>query len=347
MPYIFIFLSILTSPVIHVYESPECPVCKKVKKEYLLPLEDTYTLKFHDLTSPEGARKFYQHMKKLGKKPGLPRALPVLVINRKVLMGEKEIKENILPLLRGSSSPSSPSSPLSPLTLGTVVIAGAIDGINPCAFATIVFLLLYLSFLGKKRGEIIKTGIFFTIGVFLTYLLLGIGLQKILRYLKGFHFIYYLLFIGGGIILLAISAISFYDYFTFRKGKGTYHLGIPEKWRRKLTLLISRISRKKHFSSLAFPLGILVALHESSCTGQVYLPALLIITRTPAPFLYLFLYNLFFILPLIAVFLIFSRVSRIPWLEKKFQENIPQLRLLLGLLFLFLSAFLFYTGIKG
>ena len=40
-------------------------------------------------------------------------------------------------------------------SLWGVLIAGLIDGLNPCAFATIVFLVSYLSFLGKQSKEIL------------------------------------------------------------------------------------------------------------------------------------------------------------------------------------------------
>jgi len=48
-------------------------------------------------------------------------------------------------------------------SLWGVLIAGLIDGLNPCAFATIVFLVSYLSFLGKASKEILTYGIIFTL----------------------------------------------------------------------------------------------------------------------------------------------------------------------------------------
>ena len=45
-------------------------------------------------------------------------------------------------------------------SLSAVLIAGFMDGINPCAFATIIFLVSYLTFAGKKAGKSFSTGPF-------------------------------------------------------------------------------------------------------------------------------------------------------------------------------------------
>jgi hypothetical protein len=60
-------------------------------------------------------------------------------------------------------------------SLWGVLLAGLIDGLNPCAFATIVFLVSYLSFLGKQNKEILTYGIIFTLGVFIAYIIAGVG----------------------------------------------------------------------------------------------------------------------------------------------------------------------------
>ena len=60
----------------------------------------------------------------------------------------------------------------------TVAVAGLIDGLNPCAFATVVFFISYLAFIGRRGKEILVVGLAFTLGVFLTYLGVGFGFLK-------------------------------------------------------------------------------------------------------------------------------------------------------------------------
>jgi hypothetical protein len=65
----------------------------------------------------------------------------------------------------------------------TVAGAGLIDGLNPCAFATIVFFVSYLAFLDRKGREVLAVGGAFALGVFVTYLLVGLGMLRVLEQL--------------------------------------------------------------------------------------------------------------------------------------------------------------------
>ena len=62
----------------------------------------------------------------------------------------------------------------------TVVLAGMVDGLNPCAFATLIFFISYLTISGRKGQEVIFVGIAFTLGVFIAYLVIGLGFTKCL-----------------------------------------------------------------------------------------------------------------------------------------------------------------------
>ncbi|MGC9322902.1 MAG: cytochrome c biogenesis CcdA family protein, partial [Kosmotogaceae bacterium] len=57
-----------------------------------------------------------------------------------------------------------------------VLGAGLIDGINPCAFVVLIFLVSYLYYVGRGRNEILIAGIFFAVGIFAAYLAMGTGL---------------------------------------------------------------------------------------------------------------------------------------------------------------------------
>ena len=94
--------------------------------------------------------------------------------------------------------------------------------------------------------------------------------------------------------------------------------------------------------------GILVALLESVCTGQVYFPVLVFMAREPVlsnrSIWYLLLYNLAFICPLLCVmFLALLGVE-----TKRFvvisRRNTVAAKLLLSLLFLGLGVILILMG---
>ena len=68
----------------------------------------------------------------------------------------------------------------------TVLGAGLIDGLNPCAFATLVFFISYMTFTGRKGRDVLFVGAAFALGVFLTYLLVEMRLLKVVQSLGFF-----------------------------------------------------------------------------------------------------------------------------------------------------------------
>ena len=53
-----------------------------------------------------------------------------------------------------------------PHTTAQFAVAGLIDGVNPCAFATIIFLISMLAFLVQGKREMLTIGFGFTFAVF-------------------------------------------------------------------------------------------------------------------------------------------------------------------------------------
>ena len=191
----------------------------------------------------------------------------------------------------------------------TVVAAGLIDGLNPCAFATIVFFISYLSFSGRKGRETLIVGSTFALGVFLTYLGVGVGLLKSLaalpflpalsRYLYGFT----------ALLCLVLAAGSLYDWQQARRGRPEeMKLKLPLRLRRWVNRVIREGANVEAIAGVAFVTGVAVSLIELACTGQVYLPTILFVLGVPAlrvrAVLYLLLYNALFVAPLVAVFLL-------------------------------------------
>ncbi|MFB6166652.1 MAG: hypothetical protein ABEJ62_00110 [Candidatus Nanohaloarchaea archaeon] len=74
------------------------------------------------------------------------------------------------------------------LALPAVVIGGAIDSVNPCAFGVLIFLMTYLTKVFSDRKRALLGGLLYTGSVFTTYLLSGIGLMSALRGVSPFVF---------------------------------------------------------------------------------------------------------------------------------------------------------------
>jgi cytochrome c biogenesis protein CcdA len=182
------------------------------------------------------------------------------------------------------------------LTLPLVISSAVIDSINPCAFAVLIFLLLSIITLENRRRVLMVGGTYIT-AVFVFYLLSGIGLFTIVQG-TGFSRI---LFIGAAALSIILGFVNIID--VLRKNEG-FILAIPES-RKEV------IDRYIHTATLpgTFILGILVGIFELPCTGGIYLAILSLMSETytfSQGLPYLVLYNVIFILPLIAILVIVS-----------------------------------------
>jgi hypothetical protein len=232
-------------------------------------------------------------------------------------------------------------------SLSAVLIAGFIDGVNPCAFATIIFLVSYLTFLGKKSREILLYGIIFTFGVFIAYLLAGMGLMAGLRQLSGFPMITRGVYLIIAVFAFVLGIISLYDYVLFRRGQmAKWKLQLPMALKKKVHKIIREGTQSKKAGFIGtFALGFIIAITEVICTGQVYLPTIGYIMSIPKlrghAFFNLILYNIMFIIPLVGVFVavFFGVTSEKMALVTK--GHTGTVKLLTAILFIGLGVFLF------
>ncbi len=228
----------------------------------------------------------------------------------------------------------------------SVAIAGLLDGINPCAFVTLVFFISVLANLRKSKKDIVVVGTLFSLAVFVTYLLLGIGALKFIKIISVQSGITKGINICMASFCLLIGVISLIDVIRFRSNKrpGDFSLKIPKGVRRIINRQINTKMRKSHLWFWALFLGVTVSLLESLCTGQVYLPTIAIMVKrgsVEALGLLVF-YNLMFILPLLAVFgLAFAGVSS-KQVTDFFNRNLLLSKILMTSLFFFLGIYLLY-----
>ena len=229
------------------------------------------------------------------------------------------------------------------ISVAAVVGAGLVDGVNPCAFATLVFFVAYLAFIGRKGRDLILTGIAFTLGVFVAYLLLGLGLLSVLEAVDitswGRYF-----YIVVAVICLVLAAVNLIDFLKARRGKiEQMQLKLPLPMRRQINKVIREGSGVQAFVLVSFATGFVVSLIELACTGQVYvviLSALSHPTLRGQAFGYLIIYNLAFVVPLIIVFLLaFFGVSSGD-LARVVERHTATVKLLTALLFLGLGVWL-------
>lgn len=347
------------------FYDPGCDVCERaehdlgyLERDYPQLIVQRYDVRDHALLN--------QH---LCLQAGVPEdrhlTAPALFVGDRALVGGevryRAIEDLIAPyLISGAAEPwagweesqaaaeEAIVTRFSSFGLLTVAGAGLLDGVNPCAFATMIFLVSYLS-LRKRRGkELLATGAAFTLGVFVTYLGVGFGFLRFLAALPFLQVIGKWVYGVTAVICLTLAWGSIMDYRKARQGRlQDMTLKLPERLRELSKRLIREGTGARRFVLSALLLGVAVSLVELACTGQVYLPTMIYVLGVPVlrarATLALLIYNLMFIAPLVAVFVMvyYGTTSEqlIAWLGK----HAPAVKIGMAVLFVALAGWLIYS----
>jgi thiol-disulfide isomerase/thioredoxin len=197
-----------------------------------------------------------------------------------------------------------------------ILLAGLMEGMNPCALATLVFFISYLTMVGRKRKEVFWGGLAFSGTGFITHLLIGIGILSFIQHLSFLPLFSQIVYFITFLFALLLGIFSLYDYIQLKKGRPSrMKLQVPNFLKKKIHQMIrvrsdvleaNEESASIRFLLSAVVIGFLVTLFQSTCTSQVYLPTILFVTNIPSlrgsAVLYLILYNFIYILPLLVIF---------------------------------------------
>ena len=327
-----------------------CPKCAQLKP-FIEDLEKKYGEKIHvnKLEISHNLENYQMYNKYCGVQsiPLESRGVPMVAIGDTFFMGLEQTKNNLeseienilatdervcpLPGVMGCYATVTDPGDVHPvastkeLTLPLVLGAGLIDGVNPCAFAVLIFLLTFLLEISSTKRRMVKAGSVYIFAVYTTYLLAGLGLLTAIQ-VSGM----------SGFMVKAAVAFALYagfvnikDYFWYGKGLS---LEIPKS--RKGT--IENWTRKANVPA-AIVLGFLVSMFELPCTGGVYLAILALLANTvtkAAAFGYLLVYNVMFVLPLVAILLLVTKGMKAEHIENWRNAKKNWMRLVMGLLLL-------------
>lgn len=210
---------------------------------------------------------------------------------------------------------------ISNLSLPTVVVAALIDSINPCAIGVLVFMIVFLSSLEGARKKIFVLGLIYIAVVYITYLLAGIVLTRILAGITIINTIYTIL----GYIVIGLGLVDIVDGLT-QNPKPL--LSIPNRASPKIKELMTKAT-----IPAVMALGVMVSLFELPCTGGVYIAITGLIARNGFDLHaveLLALYNFIFVLPLLIIMLLAVFGLSSDTIENWRKKNRSWMRLIIG-----------------
>lgn len=229
------------------------------------------------------------------------------------------------------------------LTPWIVAGAGVLDGFNPCSFAG---LLVFASFTVASasaachaptqsaalasRRILAWRGTAYITGVFLTYVLVGLGILGTIRALAEQHW-------AGRLAAAAALVIGLWMLRDGLLPEGRFRLELPAALKPKLRPALRTAS-----IPAALLGGMLIGLCTIPCTGGIYLGVLALLAaqaEAARGFALLLLYNLAFVLPLVAILVLARNRSTQRLLARWSERHANGMRIVLGAVTIALALF--------
>ena len=206
--------------------------------------------------------------------------------------------------------------------LPLLLITGLFDGLNPCAFAVLLFFIAFLYTIHRTKTHIIKVGVIYIFMIYLAYLGIGVGLLKAFMMI-GIH---HLMGKIASWLIIVLGLINIKDYFWYGKW---FTLSMPkaskkliDKWMHKATIPATIVT------------GFLVGLCTFPCSGGPYVAILGLLAAKTTYFMglmYLLIYNVMFVMPLIIMLIFFSNRRVIGKVSRWEAEEKKPIKLVMGL----------------
>lgn len=190
-------------------------------------------------------------------------------------------------------APSAPVKAVGERSLLPLVLAtGFLDGLNPCAFAVLLFFIAFLFTIRRATASIWAMGLIYVAAIYLAYFLIGLGLMQTVLFTNDHHLMAKI----GSWLVIGLGLINLKDYFFPQL---PIHLRIPtiahgtiQDWLKRATFPAAAVG------------GFLVGLCTFPCSGGIYV-AIVGLLAAKATYLqgvgYLGIYNLAFVAPLFII----------------------------------------------
>ncbi len=230
------------------------------------------------------------------------------------------------------------------LTWPAVIGLAIADSVNPCALAVLFMILISIMIYNpNKKSKVFKAGLAFVSAVFIMYLIYGTiiitifsGLNNLLTSISTY------LYKGFGFLAIFFGLLGIKDYLIY--SPGTFGTEMPLMLRPKVKRIISKVTSVKG----AFTTGIFVTLFLLPCTIGPYLIFGSLISQAfnisqkleiiLDVFPFLFIYNLIFILPMLAItFLIYFGYTTVENAQQWKDRHIRIMHLVAGIILLALG----------
>lgn len=336
------------------FYSETCSHCFKVDQYFTANnIYIDYEIKKLDTGEPENLKLLNEFFDAFEVKPE-DRGWPVVFFGNRMLVGDQQIISNFVSeigdaetteyptpgavkksLEEKNNPPDEPQKKGLSLPIPLLISAAFVDASNPCALAVLI-LLLATVMAAKGKNKALLSGLAFSLAIFLSYLLMGLGFYKAITVFSLPKFIS----LGVGVLSIIIGLANLKDVFWYGKG---FIMEVPLSWRPKMQGIIKKVTSPLG----ALGAGFLVSLFLVPCSSGPYIVILSLLaekTNMGKTLPLLILYNFIFVLPmLIITCLMYFGSARMGKMEAWRQKNLRLLHAIAAGIMLFIGSYLIYN----
>lgn len=330
------------------FVSPTCSSCANTK-EYVKSVDTELIV--YDISEKNNLALLYKYCEEYSVPDDDTGMVPIVFVGDTYLFTQEKIEAELENSIREAKKPTKilsvddgdEISNLKAVNIVSIFAAGIVNGFNPCSLSLLLFLLTLIM---ANPKNVLKYGLSFLVGKFVAFFLLGTLLFNILNKIKlsSVDFIFSILFVAFAI---SFFIINFYDFLKAKNKKyDKMLLMLPKgiiKNNHKLMKVIDFQGSLPIIAVICFGMGILIACGEFLCTGQVYLATIIAMIQIESDFdiksvIYLLIYDLGFIIPLLTVIIIIDRLKNVQKISKIFTDKLYIIKLVNSIAFLIFAV---------
>jgi hypothetical protein len=222
------------------------------------------------------------------------------------------------------------------MTILKILSLAAVDAVNPCALAVLSLMLIaIITHNPENKRNVLLSGLAFTVSVFVMYLVYGLIIIRFLQVIQALTSIRLVLYKVLGVAAIGLGILNIKDFIRYKPGG--FGTEMPMFLRPTAGRTISGITSPKG----AFVIGVFVTVFLLPCTIGPYviaggiLSTMELLKTIPS----LLLYNLIFVLPMLAITgIVYVGITSIENVSGWKDRNIKYLHLVAGAIIFLLGA---------
>ena len=213
--------------------------------------------------------------------------------------------------------------------LPLVLVSSLLDSVHPCSFSILLITIAFLFGLSMTRKKILQLGGLYIFGIFASYLLIGLGLLKVLHLFNTPHFMGKL----GATLLILFGIVNLLNRFFPNM---PFKLTMPSVAHKPMAVLMEKTT-----AVAVFALGLLVGICQFPCMGGPYLMVIGLLhdqVTYATGFWYLVLYNVILIVPLVLVLWVAADKTMVEKMQEWKLTHLARVRLVAGIAMIIIGA---------